>query len=104
MRRELQRILEILISRYQPEKIILFGSLATGEITEESDLDLLIIKETTRRPIERVMEIDALLGHPRIALDVLVYTPKEIEYLQREGSQFIEDILSSGLVLYEKDH
>jgi len=46
----------------------------------------------------------ALLGYPRIALDIFVYTPEEIEYLRKEGSHFIEDILERGKVLYEKDH
>ncbi|MDI3531232.1 MAG: uncharacterized protein PWP60_1081, partial [Candidatus Atribacteria bacterium] len=43
---ELSRIVKLLIEKYQPEKIILFGSLAEGRIHEWSDIDLLIIKDT----------------------------------------------------------
>jgi len=102
--RELQKIVSFLIGNYQPEKIILFGSLASGEVKEESDIDLLLIKNSNKRPLERAMEVMALLGYPRIALDIFVYTPEEIEYLRKEGSHFIEDILKRGKVLYEKDH
>lgn len=102
--RELQKIVSFLIENYQPEKIILFGSLASGEVKEESDIDLLLIKNSDKRPLERAMEVMALLGYPRIALDIFVYTPEEIEYLRKEGSHFIEDILERGKVLYEKDH
>ncbi|MGH7456264.1 MAG: nucleotidyltransferase family protein, partial [bacterium] len=41
---ELARILPIIINQYQPEKIILFGSLATGEVHEWSDIDLVLVK------------------------------------------------------------
>lgn len=101
---ELQKIVSVLIENYQPEKIILFGSLASDKVKEESDIDLLLVKKSDKRPLERVIEVMALLGYPRIALDIFVYTPEEIEYLRKEGSQFIEDILEHGKVLYEKNH
>jgi predicted nucleotidyltransferase len=101
---ELQKIVSVLIENYQPEKIILFGSLASDEVKEESDIDLLLVKKSDKRPLERVMEVMALLGYPRVALDIFVYTPEEIEYLRKEESQFIEDILEHGKVLYEKNH
>jgi len=101
---ELQKIVSVLIENYQPEKIILLGSLASDEVKEESDIDLLLVKKSDKRPLERVTEVMALLGYPRVALDIFVYTPEEIEYLKKEESQFIEDILEHGKVLYEKNH
>lgn len=101
--RELQRIVHLLIERYQPEKIVLFGSLATGNVRETSDIDLLLVKQSEKRPLERILEVMALLEYPRIALDIFVYTPEEVAYLRDEGSPFIEEILCSGRVLYEKN-
>ena len=46
LEKELHRIVATLIEKYKPEKIILFGSLATSKIHEWSDIDILIIKET----------------------------------------------------------
>lgn len=102
--KELHRIVDRLVKYYHPEKIVLFGSLATDQVQEGSDIDLLLIKQSKKRPLERVTEVMALLGYPRVALDIFVYTPEEIAYLQAEGSQFIKDILEHGKVLYEKDY
>ncbi len=101
---ELHKIVSLLIRHYQPEKIVLFGSLVTGQVQEGSDIDLLLVKQSKKRPLERVMEVMALLGYPRVALDIFVYTPEEIAYLQREESPFIQNILEHGKVLYEKDY
>ena len=99
----LRRIVATLVSKYGPEKIILFGSLATGRIREDSDIDLLIIKETSKRPLERTMDVTAMLNYPRVAMDIFVYTPAELDYLIKQGSQFIAEILEQGKVLYERD-
>jgi predicted nucleotidyltransferase len=104
LEKELHRILATLIEKYQPEKIILFGSLATDEIHEWSDIDLLIIKQTDKRPLDRATDITAMLNYPRIAMDIFIYTPQELEYLVKQGSQFIAEILEQGKVLYEKDN
>lgn len=104
LEKELHRIVATLIEKYQPEKIILFGSLATGRIYEWSDIDLLIIKETDKRPLDRATDITAMLNYPRIAMDIFIYTPQELEYLMKQGSQFIAEILEQGKVLYEKDN
>jgi len=104
LERELRRILATLIEKYKPEKIILFGSLATGKIQEWSDIDLLIIKQTDKRPLDRATDITAMLNYPRIAMDIFVYTPQELKYLMKHGSPFIAEILEQGKVLYEKDN
>ena len=104
LEKELDRIVATLIEKYKPEKIILFGSLATGRMHEWSDIDLLIIKETDKRPLDRATDITAMLNYPRIAMDIFIYTPQELKYLMRHGSQFIEEILEQGKVLYEKDN
>ncbi|RME45551.1 MAG: nucleotidyltransferase domain-containing protein, partial [Caldilineae bacterium] len=79
---ELKRCLALLVEHYRPQKVLLFGSMA-GEKTEEwSDLDLVIIKETRQRFLERTKEVMQLL-QPRVGVDILVYTPAEFERLAR---------------------
>ena len=86
---------------YEPEKIILFGSAARGDTDEYSDLDLIVIKQSNKRFVERLVEVTAYL--PRdTAVDVLVYTPQEFQAMQEEGNPFIEQALSDGIVLYDK--
>ena len=98
---ELSRIVTVLIERYQPEKIILFGSLAGGYIHEWSDIDLFIVKETEKRPIERVLEVVRLV-QPKVGIDLFIYTPFEIETLLKEKVSFVCEIVKTGKVLYEK--
>ena len=99
---ELRRIIAILVEKYQPEKMVLFGSLATGSINEWTDIDLLIIKETGKRPLDRALEAYSLLGNYREPMDIIVYTPAEVELLLEEGSFFVSEVLTDGKVLYEK--
>jgi predicted nucleotidyltransferase len=95
-------IVEKIAAEYQPKKIILFGSYATGEPTEDSDLDLLIIKNTEKRPIDRWVEVKRLLRKTSGNLPVspLVYTEKEIEERVAIKDFFLEEILETGEVLY----
>lgn len=99
---EFQRISEILIREYQPEKLILFGSAAQGELHPWSDLDLVVIKKTGKPLLERIEEVLRLV-RPKIGLDVLVYTPEEIEELVAERRVFIlDEIIYKGAVAYER--
>jgi len=87
---------------YKPKKVILFGSYAYGKPTEDSDIDLLIIKNTDKRPIDRWVEVKKLLRDSSRTLPVspLVYTEKEIEERIAIKDFFIEEILQKGDVLY----
>ena len=86
---------------YEPERIILFGSAARGETDEYSDIDLIVIKETDRRFIQRLVDISAFIS-PYISVDVFVYTPGEIKAMVEDGNPFIEEALKDGKILYEK--
>lgn len=81
-------------------RIILFGSHATGHEREGSDTDLLIVKETDKRPIDRRIEVERLLWDRKLALDILVYAPREVRDLYMLGSPFIEEVVERGRVLY----
>ncbi len=98
----INRIVDKIIKEYRPEKVILFGSYAYGEPTEDSDIDLLIIKNTDKRPIDRWVEVKRLLRGTADKLPVspFVYTEKEIEERVSMKDFFIEEILKTGKVLY----
>jgi len=93
---------EILIREYQPEKLILFGSVAQGDIHEWSDLDLVVIKKTDKPLLERIEEVLRLI-RPKVGLDVLIYTPEEVEDLVDERRVFVlDEIIYKGAVAYER--
>ena len=89
---------------YKPERIILYGSYAYGEPDEDSDIDLFIIKETVKNSRERYAEVDALIydRNRKVWFSPLVYTPQEVDYRLSIGDDFVEEVLSRGEVLYEK--
>lgn len=82
------------------EQIVLFGSLVTGNVNSTSDIDLLVVEHTDKRFLDRLDDLYVLL-QPTVALDLLVYTPHEVEILTRTN-RFIGRIMESGRVLYEK--
>ena len=98
----LAQILEILKAQYEPEKVILFGSMASGTVHEWSDLDLVIVKDTSKPFLQRLTEV-ALLCRPRIGVDFLVYTPNEFAQMISEQNPFVlEEIVRRGKVVYER--
>ncbi len=88
--------------QYRPKKIILFGSYAYGEPAQDSDVDLLIIKNTDKPLIDRWIEVKKLLRGvaPGLPVSPLVYTEKEIDERNAIRDFFIEEILEKGEVLY----
>ncbi len=95
IRRFARRIAE----RFQPEKIILFGSYAYGTPHEESDVDLLVIMPAYS-VIHQAIRIEAAFERP-FSLDLIVRTPRQIERGLREDDWFLRDIVEQGKVLYE---
>jgi len=101
LKEELDRMIEVIKQEYDPEKVILFGSLAAKKVHEWSDIDLLIIKKTSKRPLERILELSRLV-QPRVGIDLFVYTPEEFELLLSERFSFLLSILKTGETVYEK--
>ena len=88
---------------YKPSKIILFGSYAYGHPDRDSDIDLLIIKDTMERPIDRRVAVAGIASDPRrlIPLETIVLTPEEVRERLEIGDQFLKEILDKGEVLHE---
>jgi predicted nucleotidyltransferase len=98
----IKRVLQKLIAEYSPQKIILFGSYAWGDPEPDSDIDLLIIKETSDRFIDRWARVQNILTgtHRGYPVEIIVLTPEEVEKRIAIGDQFIGKILDTGEYLY----
>jgi predicted nucleotidyltransferase len=105
IRKVILDIAERIKKNYNPEKIILFGSYAYGKPTRDSDIDMLIVKETKKRSMDRWFTLKKLCQDPNrgIPFSPLVFTPKELDYRLSLGDQFIKDILGKGQILYERE-
>ena len=97
---QLSEIVKRIVENYKPEKIILFGSYAYGTPTEHSDLDLLIIKETSLPRYKRGREVRKYLRKLKVAIDLIVYTNEEIRKWCGVNTAFITTALEKGRLLY----
>lgn len=98
--KEITRITRQIIEKYNPERIILFGSAARGEFGPDSDADFLVLKKDT--PLygaDRVRELSRLIDR-LIPLDLIVYRPEEFEERLRLGDPFLKSIVKEGKILY----
>ncbi|MBI5300392.1 MAG: nucleotidyltransferase domain-containing protein [Deltaproteobacteria bacterium] len=97
----LKRVLEDLKKFYDPDKVILFGSVASGAIGPHSDIDLVIIKKTTLPYFKRVRQLTELLRYD-VDIDFFVYTPDEFDEVSKQKRFFRQEILKKGKIIYEK--
>ncbi len=90
------------LKKYKPEKIILFGSHAWGKPNASSDVDILVVKKSKLSKRFRTTQAEEFLGVLPYPVDVLVYTPEELEQREKIGDFFIKLILKKGQVIYER--
>ena len=97
-----EQMVRKLAAEYAPQKVILFGSRAYGHARPDSDIDLLIIKDTSERLIDRWTTVRRILSDPKrtVPLETLVLTPDELQQRLEIGDQFIAQIVEKGTVLY----
>jgi predicted nucleotidyltransferase len=95
----IRRFARQIAERFQPEKIILFGSYAYGTPHAESDVDLLVIMPAYDA-VNQAIRICLALDHP-FSLDLIVRTPRQIERGLKDDNWFLREVMSQGKVLYE---
>jgi len=87
--------------KFQPEKVILFGSYAYGTPHADSDVDVLVVMPA-RNELDQAVRIE-LDCDPPFPLDLIVRTPKNLRWRLAEGDSFLREIVAQGMVLYEED-
>src|SRR5438552_778219 len=98
--RIIRRFARQVAERFQPEKIILFGSYAYGKPHDDSDVDLLVVMPA-RNELDQAVRIRLAVDYS-FPLDLIVRTPKNLSWRLAEGDSFLREVVSRGKVLYEK--
>lgn len=102
VRKEIQEMVELIVERFHPERIILFGSHAKGEAGPDSDVDLLIVMPVKGSKRETAVRIGVALHDIRIPKDIIVTTPEEFEWRKEIPGTIERPAMREGEVLYAR--
>jgi predicted nucleotidyltransferase len=99
----IQNIVDTIVTEFNPEKIVLFGSYAWGKPGKDSDVDLFVVKDDPQKNTrEMAIDLERLLFKREMALDLLVYKPDQLEKRLKIKDPFITKIWREGKTLYER--
>ena len=102
-RATIQAIAQLIVERFNPEQIILFGSNARGEIGEHSDVDLLVVLRADAGRSQRGNPIRRAIAERFILpIDVIIRSPEALATQRNDPYSFIHKVLKEGEVLYER--
>jgi predicted nucleotidyltransferase len=97
----IRELCERIVQEFQPHKIILFGSYASGTPTLDSDVDMLVVLPFTGKNFRKSLEI-LNRTNPNFPIDLLARNPEDTERRYQEGDPLIREALDHGKVLYER--
>lgn len=100
---QVEPYLRVIVERFHPDKIILFGSQAAGQPDEHSDVDLLIVRSGIVSENASNLEIRQSfwsVSAPRPAFTILTKTPERIRQELENHSSFYEEVMRQGVELY----
>ncbi len=100
-RESIETVVRQIVERFQPEQIILFGSYAYGRPGPGSDVDLLVVMDTSLKEMEQAVRICQAIEY-HFGLDLIVRTPATIARRLALGDSFLQEATRKGKVLYER--
>lgn len=96
------RVVSEIVQHCDPERIILFGSTAEGRTHQDSDLDLLVVMDSTLPRHKRAAPIRLLFSPYPCPMDILVYTPTEVRKWRGATNHIVTEVFNRGKVMYER--
>ncbi|MBI4403366.1 MAG: nucleotidyltransferase domain-containing protein [Deltaproteobacteria bacterium] len=92
---------KLLVNACQPDKVILFGSYATGTEKEDSDIDLLVVKEGITNRAEEIVRLSRVLSPLRLPIDLIIVDSETFSYWSDTPGNVYHEAYSAGKTLYE---
>jgi len=99
---KIKKYAELVVEKLKPHCIILFGSFATADINEGSDVDIIVIADFKEPFLERIKVLLDLNDALNLPLEPIGYTPEEFLRMKEGENPFIQEVLLNGKVLYGK--
>ena len=97
---DIQAVIDQIVRQFQPIKVVLFGSYAYGNPSQDSDVDLLVVMKYEGRSALKSVEI-LNTTNPGFAIDLLVRSPEQVNQRLKLGDFFMKEIIEKGKILYE---
>jgi predicted nucleotidyltransferase len=97
----IENVVKQITQHFQPEQIILFGSYAYGQPRPGSDVDMLVVLDTSLKETEQSVRICQAIDY-HFGLDLIVRTPATVSKRLALGDPFLHEIINQGTVLYER--
>ena len=99
-RETIEQVAQSLGRAARARRVILFGSHASGTARPDSDVDFLVVAESNLPRHKRSRDLYALFHPYPFPMDILVYTPDEVERQLRDPGSFVATVLSQGREVY----
>ena len=96
----IDEVVRQIVEKFKPQKIILFGSYARGNPRPESDVDMLVVMDTSLKEVQQAIQICQQIEY-RFGLDLIVHTPEQLAERLKMGDWFLRDVLKEGTIIYE---
>lgn len=97
-----REIVRRIVAVADPDQVIVFGSRARGDHRHDSDLDLLVIKDSPEPRYKRARALYGALADLPVEVDILVYTPQEIAEWRGVDQALVTTVSREGVVLYDR--
>jgi len=99
---QINEVIAKIADRFNPDKIILFGSCANGVQNDDSDLDILIVQDSDLPMHQRGFDIRMSLRGTLIPMDILIYTKSELEQEKNKSFSFLNSAIKNSKIMYER--
>jgi predicted nucleotidyltransferase len=99
---EIDGVVQQIVRRIRPDKVIVFGSYAKQCPGRHSDLDIFVIQQSTLPMSSRINPLRSLMANRLIPIDIHVYTPEEVDEYGKVAGSFVHSVMTTGKIVYAR--
>jgi len=98
---QIQQAVARLVAAAKPSKVILFGSYARGDATDDSDLDLMVIEHEVSSKFDEMVRLRNVMGDMGVGVDLLVYSDSEAARRSQVPGTVLYRAFKEGRIMYD---